>query len=96
MNIVNGGKHSGSGLAIQEFMIIPAGAKDLSDSVRMGSEVYHQLGSILSKSLGKSSINVGDEGGFAPATTKSTKLSIKLFIYESGPNHEEMEDVLCT
>jgi enolase len=76
MNIVNGGKHSGSGLAIQEFMIIPAGAKDLSDSVRMGSEVYHQLGSILSKSLGKSSINVGDEGGFAPATTKSTKLSI--------------------
>ena len=83
MNIVNGGKHSGSGLAIQEFMIIPAGAKDLSDSVRIGSEVYHQLGSILSKNLGKSSINVGDEGGFAPATTKSTSESVLSYISDA-------------
>jgi enolase len=72
MNIVNGGKHSGSGLAIQEFMIAPIGAKDLSQAVMMGSEIYHQLGSILSDSLGRSAINIGDEGGFAPATIKST------------------------
>ncbi len=43
MNIVNGGKHSGSGLAIQEFMIALVGAKDLSQAVMMGSEIYHQL-----------------------------------------------------
>lgn len=73
MNIVNGGKYSGSGLAIQEFMIAPVGAKDLSQSVMMGSEIYHQLGSILSDSLEKSAINVGDEGGFAPATIRSTE-----------------------
>ena len=73
MNIINGGKHSGSGLAIQEFMIAPVGAKDLSESIMMGSEINHQLGSILSNSLGKSAINVGDEGGFAPATIKSTE-----------------------
>jgi enolase len=83
MNIVNGGKHSGSGLAIQEFMIMPVGAKDLSESVRMGSEIYHQLGSILSQILGKSSINVGDEGGFAPATTKSTTESVLSYISDA-------------
>ncbi|HET7391417.1 MAG TPA: phosphopyruvate hydratase [Nitrososphaeraceae archaeon] len=83
MNIINGGKHSGSGLAIQEFMIIPAGAKDLSESVRMGSEIYHQLACVLSQSLGKSSINVGDEGGFAPATTKSTTESVLSYISDA-------------
>lgn len=83
MNIVNGGKHSGSGLAIQEFMIMPVGAKDLSESVRMGSEIYHQLGSVLSHTLGKSSINVGDEGGFAPATTKSTTESVLSYISDA-------------
>ena len=67
MNIINGGKHSGSGLAVQEFMISPIGAKDFSESIRMGSEIYHKLGSILSNKLGISALNVGDEGGFAPS-----------------------------
>ena len=87
MNIVNGGKHSGSGLAIQEFMIAPVGAKDLSQAVMMGSEIYHQLESILSDNLGKSATNVGDEGGFAPATIKSTESVLSYIsnaISESG------------
>jgi enolase len=67
MNIINGGKHSGNGLAIQEFMIQPiSAAKSVKESIRMGSEIYHQLQNILITRLNKSSINVGDEGGFAP------------------------------
>ena len=54
MNIVNGGRHAGSGLAIQEFMITPVGAKDFRESIRMGSEIYHELANILSNNLGKS------------------------------------------
>jgi len=73
MNIVNGGKHAGSELAIQEFMIAPVGAKDFTESVRMGSEIYHELASILSTKLGKTATNVGDEGGFVPTTIKSTE-----------------------
>jgi enolase len=68
MNIVNGGKHSGSQLAIQEFMIAPVGAKDCIESVRIGSEIYHELASILSNKLGRTATNVGDEGGFVPTT----------------------------
>jgi enolase len=66
MNIINGGKHAGSGLAIQEFMIIPAKRGRISESIRAGSEIYHKLASILSSRLTKSATNVGDEGGFAP------------------------------
>ena len=64
MNIVNGGMHADNGLDAQEFMIIPNGAKDEVDAIRMGSEVFHHLKSILKKS--NHSTNVGDEGGFAP------------------------------
>ncbi len=64
MNIINGGAHADNGLDAQEFMIIPNGAKDEVEAIRMGSEVFHNLKSILKKS--KHSTNVGDEGGFAP------------------------------
>lgn len=64
MNILNGGAHASNNIDIQEFMIMPVGAKRFSDAVRMGAEVYHALGGILkSRSL---SVAVGDEGGFAP------------------------------
>lgn len=81
MNIINGGKHAGSGLAIQEFMIAPVGAKDFSESIRMGSEIYHKLASILSDKFGISALNVGDEGGFAP-TIKDTE-SVLSFISDA-------------
>lgn len=64
MNIINGGQHADNGLDAQEFMIIPNGAKNEIDAIRMGSEIFHNLKSILKKS--KHSTNVGDEGGFAP------------------------------
>lgn len=64
MNIINGGKHADNKLDIQEFMIVPQGATSLKEAVRMGSEVFHNLGEIL-RSKGLSS-GVGDEGGFAP------------------------------
>jgi enolase len=65
-NILNGGEHAGNNLAIQEFMILPIGAKSFSTAIRYVSEVYHILKEILSKKYGKQAINVGDEGGFAP------------------------------
>lgn len=64
MNILNGGKHADNTVDLQEFMIMPIGASDFSDGLRMCAEVYHGLKSIL-RSLGLSTA-VGDEGGFAP------------------------------
>ncbi len=64
MNILNGGKHADNNLDIQEFMIVPAGAPNFKEALRMGAEVYHTLKSVLkNKNLNSS---VGDEGGFAP------------------------------
>jgi enolase len=67
MNVINGGKHAGSGLAIQEFLILPVGDDSAADSIRKGSEIYHNLANILSNCLSRSAINLGDEGGFAPS-----------------------------
>jgi enolase len=64
MNILNGGAHADNNLDIQEFMIMPAGAPNFSEAIRMGAEIFHNLKSLL-KSKGLS-ISVGDEGGFAP------------------------------
>ena len=64
MNIINGGSHSDSPIAFQEFMIRPVGAKSFSEGLRMGAEVFHHLKRLL-KSRGLSTA-VGDEGGFAP------------------------------
>lgn len=66
MNIINGGKHAGNDLSFQEFMLIPAGFKTFHEALRCGSEVYHSLKVRLESKYGKSAINVGDEGGFAP------------------------------
>ena len=66
MNILNGGKHAGNELSIQEFMIVPLGADKFSEALRIGCEVYHELKAYLKEKYGVSAINVGDEGGFAP------------------------------
>lgn len=65
MNVVNGGSHADNGLDVQEFMIVPWGAKSFSEAVRWGSETFHHLKKLL-KGRGLAT-NVGDEGGFAPA-----------------------------
>jgi enolase len=66
MNIINGGKHAGNNLSFQEFMVIPAGFKTFHEALRCGAEVYHALHYRLESKYGKSAVNVGDEGGFAP------------------------------
>jgi len=71
MNIINGGKHAGNELAIQEFLIVPGGADSFSEAIRIGCEVYYELKSYLKKEFGQNAINVGDEGGFAPPMKKT-------------------------
>jgi enolase len=69
MNILNGGKHADNNVDIQEFMIMPVGAPNFREALRMCSEVYHNLKNVLhSKGL---STTVGDEGGFAPNLTSN-------------------------
>ncbi len=70
MNILNGGAHSDAPVDIQEFMIVPKGAKCFAEGLRMGTEVFHALKSIL-KEMGLSTA-VGDEGGFAPNVASNT------------------------
>lgn len=65
-NVINGGSHAGNNLAMQEFMILPVGAASFAEALRMGSEVYHILKSIIKAKYGQDACNVGDEGGFAP------------------------------
>lgn len=77
MNVVNGGRHADNNLDIQEFMIVPAGARSLSDAVRMACEVYASLKSVLkSRSLATA---VGDEGGFAP-NLKSNEEALEFIV----------------
>jgi len=64
MNILNGGAHADNSVDLQEFMVMPVGAKTFSDALRMGTEVFHSLKKVLS-SRGYAT-SVGDEGGFAP------------------------------
>ncbi|MEY4983941.1 MAG: hypothetical protein RIR62_2207, partial [Pseudomonadota bacterium] len=64
MNIINGGAHADNPIDIQEFMIMPVGADNIRDAVRMGSEVFHTLKKELSAA--GLSTGIGDEGGFAP------------------------------
>lgn len=73
MNVINGGKHGGTGLKIQEFMVIPSGMKSFSDSLRAGSEIYHALKRVIHSKHGRQSTNVGDEGGFAPPLNKTSE-----------------------
>ena len=77
MNILNGGKHADNNVDIQEFMIMPVGAKTFSEALRMCSEVYHSLKKTLTaKGLNTS---IGDEGGFAP-NLKSNEEAITIII----------------
>ena len=66
LNVINGGKHAGSKLAIQESMIIPHKAGSFREALMLSAEVYQQLKSMLKNTYGESAINLGDEGGFAP------------------------------
>ena len=71
MNIMNGGAHSDAPIDLQEFMIMPKGAKSFAEGLRMGTEVFHALKGVL-KGM-KLSTSVGDEGGFAPKLASNTQ-----------------------
>lgn len=77
MNILNGGKHADNNVDIQEFMIMPVGAKSFSDALRMCAETFHALKSLLNKK--GLSTGVGDEGGFAP-NLSSNEEAIKIIV----------------
>ena len=71
MNILNGGSHADNNVDIQEFMIFPVGADSFSHALQMGTEIFHQLKSVLKKR--GLNTNVGDEGGFAPDLKSNTE-----------------------
>ena len=77
MNILNGGSHADNSIDFQEFMIMPVGAENFAQAIRMGSEVFHNLKAVLKKS--GYSTNVGDEGGFAP-NLKSNEEAISVIL----------------
>ena len=77
MNILNGGAHASNNIDIQEFMIMPSGARSFTDAMRMGVEVYSALRELLRKD--SLSVSVGDEGGFAP-NLKNDEEAIKYII----------------
>ena len=93
LNIINGGKHAGGNLKIQEFMIIPAGAKSFSECLRMSSEVYISLKSLLKKKYGVGAINRGDEGGFAPPHDTSAEAMETILSAVSDAGYAPGKDV---
>jgi len=92
MNVLNGGKHAGNELAIQEFMIQPKGADTFYEALQTGTEIYQILGKFLEKKYGRSSINVGYEGGYAPKMSESTEALDALVqaIEEAGYTESEV------
>jgi enolase len=92
MNVLNGGKHAGNELAIQEFMIQPKGAETFYDALQIGTEIYQVLGKSLEKKYGRSSTNVGYEGGYAPKMSASTEALDALVqaIEEAGYTESEV------
>lgn len=85
-NVINGGSHAGNKLAMQEFMILPIGAANFTEAMKMGSEVYHHLKNGIKKKFGLDATAVGDEGGFAPNILENKEAlnlildAIKVFI----------------
>jgi enolase len=77
MNVMNGGAHADNSMDFQEFMIIPAGAKNCTEAVRIGAEVFHNLKAVLKKKGYNTS--VGDEGGFAP-NLKSNEEAVQIIL----------------
>ncbi len=90
LNVINGGVHAGNQLSFQEFMIVPVGADAFRDAMRIAVEVYKALRSVLVERYGKSAVNVGDEGGYAPPMSKNREAldalveAVKRAGYEPG------------
>ncbi|VDL60754.1 unnamed protein product [Hymenolepis diminuta] len=72
-NVINGGRHAGNILPMQEFLIFPVGAKSFSEALQMGVETFHKLKNIILRRYGIDACNVGDEGGFAPSVSSANE-----------------------
>jgi enolase len=92
MNIINGGQHADNKLDIQEFMIMPVSAQTMSDAIRMGAEVFHELKHRLSEEGLNTS--VGDEGGFAPKIGKADEALSYIMQAIEGAGYKPGEDIV--
>jgi len=91
MNILNGGSHADNAIDFQEFMVMPVGAETFSESLRMGTEIFHHLKSVL-KSKGLAT-NVGDEGGFAPNLRSNVEAMEMVLMAIENAGYRPGEDV---
>ncbi len=91
MNILNGGSHADNTVDIQEFMIMPVGAVDFREALRMGAEVFHSLKSVL-KEKGMNT-SVGDEGGFAPNLSTNEEAIAVIIEAISNAGYKVGEDI---
>jgi len=91
MNILNGGKHADNNVDIQEFMVMPVGAKSWSEALRMGTEVFHSLRTVLKKRGYNTS--VGDEGGFAPNLRSNEEALECIVLAIEGAGYKPGEEV---
>lgn len=91
MNVINGGKHAGNDLGIQEFLILPVGGGSFREALRIGVEIYHMLKKVLQEKYGKIATNVGDEGGYAPPMCETAEPldAITEAISKAGYSEEE-------
>ncbi|HEX9778496.1 MAG TPA: phosphopyruvate hydratase [Geopsychrobacteraceae bacterium] len=92
MNIINGGEHADNNVDIQEFMIMPAGAKSFKEALRMGAEIFHALKKVL-KDKGYNTA-VGDEGGFAPDLKSNEEALQVIMAAISAAGYQPGEDIL--
>lgn len=91
MNILNGGAHADNNVDIQEFMIMPVGAEDFHEALRMGAEVFHNLRAVL-KGKGLNTA-VGDEGGFAPNLASNEEAIITIIEAIKQAGYEPGKDI---
>jgi enolase len=92
MNILNGGRHADNNVDIQEFMIMPVGADTFSEGLRMGTEIYHTLKSVLKKA--GLSTSIGDEGGFAPSLRSNEEALDKIMEAIVAAGYTPGEDIV--
>ena len=92
MNILNGGSHADNSIDFQEFMIMPIGADQFSEGLRMGVEIFHELKKVL-KSMNHST-NVGDEGGFAPNLGSNTEAIETVLKAIEAAGYKPGEDIM--
>jgi len=78
VNVINGGAHANNGVDIQEFMIMPVGAKNMAEAIRISAEIFHKLQTILAKD--GHSTAVGDEGGFAPKLDRGAAQALEYLL----------------